>query len=238
MRFRLRVGRKSFLAAAFLFALIALLPLRLAIDWLGYGDRLLTARAATGSIWRGALQEAQAGPVPLGDVTASLNVLPLFLGRARLSLAGADDETGLEGAVTLSRHSFGFDDVTGRFRTMALFAPLPISTLDFDDVSAGFTSGRCTRAGGEVQAGIAGEIAGMPLTSGLRGVARCADDALLLPLVSQSGMEQLNVRLYADGRYRLDLMVRSGDETVRTRLVAAGFRPVGNGHVLRIDGRF
>src|SRR5688500_17079151 len=146
MRFRLRVGRKSFLAAAFLFALIALLPLRLALDWLGFGEHFLTARAATGSIWRGALQEAeagpvQAGPVPLGDVTARLNVLPLFLGRARLSLAGADAETGLEGAVTLSRHSFGFDDVTGRFRTVALFAPLPVSTLDFDDVSAGFTSG-------------------------------------------------------------------------------------------------
>jgi len=238
MRFRLRVGRKTFLASAFLFSLLALLPLRLAIDWLGFGQHILTARATTGSIWGGALQEAQAGPVPLGDVTARLNVLPLFLGRARLSLAGADAETGLEGAVTLTRHSFGFDDVTGRFRTVALFAPLPISTLDFDDVSAGFTSGRCTRAAGRVRAGVAGEIAGIPLASGLTGVARCADEALLLPLVAQSGTEQLNVRLYADGRYRLDLIVRSGDEAVRTRLAAAGFRAVGSGHVLRIDGHF
>ena len=176
--------------------------------------------------------------MPLGDVTARLNVLPLFLGRARLSLAGADAETGLEGAVTLTRHSFGFDDVTGRFRTVALFAPLPVSTLDFEDFSAGFTSGRCTRAAGRVRAGVAGEIAGIPLSSGLVGVVRCADDALLLPLVSQAGTEQLNVRLYADGRYQLDLIVRVSDEAIRARLAAAGFRAVGNGHVLRVDGRF
>ena len=52
-----------FLAAAFLFSLVALLPMRLALDWLGFGERGLSARAATGSLWLGALQEAQVGPV-------------------------------------------------------------------------------------------------------------------------------------------------------------------------------
>ena len=143
-----------------------------------------------------------------------------------------------KGAVTLSRHSFGFDDVTGRFRTVALFAPLPVSTLDFEDFSAGFTSGRCTRAAGRVRAGVAGEIAGIPPVVRPRRRRALRDDALLLPLVSQAGTEQLNVRLYADGRYQLDLIVRVGDEAIRARLAAAGFRAVGNGHVLRVDGHF
>ena len=39
-------------------------------------------------------------------------------------------------------------------------------------------------------------------------------------------------------RYQLDLIVRVSDEAIRARLAAAGFRAVGNGHVLRVDGRF
>ncbi|HWT12861.1 MAG TPA: type II secretion system protein N [Allosphingosinicella sp.] len=238
MRIRLPLGRTLFLAAAFLFALVALLPLRLVLGGIGFDERGLTARAATGSVWRGALQEAQIGPVALGDVKARLNLLPLLLGRARLSLAGADPATPFEGAASLSRHSFGFEDVTGRFRLGALSSPVPLTSLDFQDVSAGFASGRCTRAEGRVRAAVAGEVAGIGLASGLSGNPRCADDALLLPLASQSGMEQLNIRLFADGRYRLDLFVRSADEAIRARLLAAGLRPVGRGFGMRVDGRF
>ena len=232
MRIRRRHGGAVFLAVAFLFALIALLPMRLAIDWFGVGGRGLTARAATGSVWLGALQEAQAGPVPLGDLSARLNVLPLFLGRARLSLDGGDN--GFEGAVTVSRHSFGFDDVSARLRVGALFAPLGVSMLDFDDVSAGFTGGQCTRGEGRVRASVAGVLAGI----GLSGQARCAGDALLLPLASASGMERLNIRLLGDGRYRVEFLVRPTDEAVRGRLLAAGFRAAGNSYAIRVDGAF
>src|SRR5687767_13431355 len=120
MRIRRPSGRTTFLVAFFLFALLALLPLRLALGALGFADHGLTARAATGSVWRGALQEAQVGPVALGDVRARLNLLPLLLGRARLSLAGGDDAAAFEGAATVSRHSFGFEDVSGRFRIAGL----------------------------------------------------------------------------------------------------------------------
>jgi general secretion pathway protein N len=233
-----RAGWALFLVAAFLFALLALLPMRLALDWFGFGERGLTARAATGSVWLGALQEAQVGPVPLGDVKARLNFFPLFLGRARLTLAGADEATGLEGAVTVSRHSFGFDDVSARLRVGALFSPLAVSMLDFDDVSAGFTSGRCTRGEGSVRAAVSGQVAGISLASGLAGQARCAGDALLIPLASQSGMERLDIRLSGDGRYRLELLVRPGDEAVRGRLIAAGFRPAGQGYGMQVDGAF
>jgi general secretion pathway protein N len=222
-----------FLAAAFLFSLLALLPLRLALDRLGLSEHGLTARAATGSLWGGALQEAQVGPVPLGDLGARLHFLPLLLGRARLSLYSAEPGT-FAGAIVVSRHSFGFDDVSARLRVGALFAPLAVPTVDFDDVGARFTSGRCTHAEGNVRAALSGSTGAV----GLAGQARCAGDALLLPLASPSGAERLNIRLFADGRYRVEALVRPADPALAGRLVAAGFRPVGSGFGMRVDGAF
>jgi general secretion pathway protein N len=221
----------------FVAALVALLPMRLALDWFGFGARGLSARAATGSLWLGVLQEARAGPVPLGDVKARLNFWPLFLGRARLSLAGAEEGT-FRGAVTVSRHSFGFDDVSARVRVGAMLAPLAISALDFDDVSGGFASGRCIRGEGRVRASMASDVAGLNLASGFSGEVRCAGEAVLLPLVSQTGLERLDIRLFPDGRYQIQLAVRPSDEAVRGRLLAAGFRPSAQGYGMRVDGAF
>lgn len=237
MRFRLPLGRSLFVGAFFAFALIALLPLRVALGAFGFAELGVSARAATGSVWAGALQEAHIGPVALGDVGARLNLLPLLLGRARLSLAEPDEGAAFEGAVILSRHSFGFEDVSGRFRLGGL-SPLPVAGVELQDVSAAFAGGRCIRAEGRVRAAAGGELAAIGLASGLAGNARCADGALLLPLASQSGMEQLNLRLFADGRYRAEILVRSGDPAVLARLAAAGFRSVGNGYALRLDGSF
>jgi general secretion pathway protein N len=233
MRVLRRYRWALFLAGAFLFSLLALLPLRLALDRFGFDDRGLTARAATGSLWSGALQEAQIGPVPLGDLGARLHVLPLFLGRARLSLHSAEPG-GFAGAVVVTRHSFGFDDVSARLRVGALFAPLAVPTLDFDDLSGVFTSGRCTHAGGRIRAALSGAAG----NAGLEGQARCAGDALLLPLASPSGTERLNIRLFADGRYQAEALVRPADPAVRGALVAAGFRTVGSGLGMRVDGAF
>jgi general secretion pathway protein N len=238
MRIRLPLGRTAFFIAALAFALVALLPLRVVVGWYGLDGRGLAAREATGSLWLGALREAQFGAVPLGDLKARLNLLPLFLGRARLSLSRDEPEGRFEGAVTVSRHSFGVDDVTGQLRTGAMFAPLPISSLDLADVTAHFEGGMCTHAEGEVRAAFAGEMAGLLLPSGLRGSARCAEGALLLPLTSQTGMEQVNLRFQADGRWRIDLAVRPADAGTVAPLVSAGFMPSGGAYVRRIEGSF
>jgi len=85
--------------AAFAFAMVALIPLRTGAGWVGSG---LAAREASGSIWLGMLKEARFGPVPLGDLKARLNILPLFLGRARLSLSREGEGQGpFEGALTV-----------------------------------------------------------------------------------------------------------------------------------------
>jgi len=238
MSIRLPFGRGAFFVAAFAFALAALFPLGLAIRWLGLEERGLAARAAQGSVWLGALKEAQLGRAPVGDVSARLNSLPLLLGRARVSLARAEQANPFEGAATISRHGFGFDDVTGRLQLGGLLAPLPITALDLEDVSAGFASGLCSRAEGRVRATVTGQIGGMTLASGLAGAPTCAADAVLIPLVSQSGMEQLNVRFFADGRYRVELAVRTGDAVLVQQLTAAGFTAGNGGFVRIVEGAF
>lgn len=235
MRFRLPLRRTVFFLAAFAFALVALIPLRVAASWLGSP---LTAREASGSIWLGVLKEARFGPVPLGDLDARLNVLPLLIGRARLSLSRGEAEDGgrFEGAVTVSRHSVGVDDVTGQLRTGGLFGPVPVAALDLEDFSVRFANGLCESAEGRVRAGLSGEMAGIALPASLAGDARCAEGALLLPLASPAG--QLGLTIRGDGRYRIDLVVRQSDPSLVAALAAAGFAPSAEGYSRRIEGSF
>jgi general secretion pathway protein N len=207
MRLRRRWWREIFFVCALLFSLAALLPLRFALGWLGYSDKGLAAREARGSVWLGALAEARFGTVPLGDVATRLRFLPLLVGRARLDLEQADD--GLRAGVTVSRHGFGIDDATGRIDAPAL-ADLPPPTLDLSDLSVSFGDGLCVHAEGLVKARFAGELVGVSLAAGFTGEARCDGSAVLLPLVSQAGGDRLDVRLFADGRYRIDAALRPG----------------------------
>ncbi len=219
MRLRRRWWREIFFLCALLFSLAALLPLRFALDWLGYADKGLAARDTRGSVWLGALTEARFGTTRLGDVATRLRVLPLLIGRARLDLEQGDG--GLKAAVTVSRHGFGIDDATGRIEAGAL-ADLPPPTLDLADLSVRFGDGLCVHAEGMVTARFAGELVGVPLTAGFSGEARCDGQAVLLPLVSQSGGDRLDVRLFTDGRYRID----------------AALRPGGLPYSARFEGRF
>lgn len=236
MRFRLPMKRTVFFLSAFAFALVALIPLRVAAGWFGSGG--LAAREANGSIWLGVLKEAQFGPVALGDVSARLNVLPLLIGRARLSLSRDEAQGAFEGALSVSRHSFALEDLTGQIRTGTLFAPVPVGALDLDDVSVQFANGSCESADGRVRASVSGEMGGIPLPGSLGGDVRCAQGALLVPLASQGGMGQLNLAIRADGTYRIDLVIRQTDPSLAPRLTAAGFQLTGAGYTRRIEGHF
>lgn len=229
MRIRLPLGRSLFFGCAVLFALVALLPLRLALDWIGISDRGLTARSAVGSIWLGALQEARIGPLPLGNMQAGLRTLPLLIGRARVDLERSGEGEPLRGAVTVSRHSFGLEDVRGRLDATSLFAPLPITYVDMDNVSVRFENDLCAVAEGQVEATVAGQFAGLPLPGAFSGQVRCDGGAALLPLASPSGRETLNLRLSGNGRLAAELVVRPADPGLAQRLAAAGFTPTADG---------
>lgn len=87
---------------------------------------------------------------------------------------------------------------------------MPPATLDLADVSVRFGDGLCASAEGLVKARMAGELGGAALAWGFSGQARCEGPALRLPLVSQSGTDRLDVSLFADGRYRIDVNLRPG----------------------------
>lgn len=241
MRVKLPVGRTIFFIGAFFLALIALLPMRLALDWFGLGERGLAAREVEGSVWSGALKEAQLGTVGLGDLYAGLRGLPLLIGRVRVSFNRLQD-TGveeLEGAAVLTRGTFGFDDVSGRIPlTAGAFGALPLTRLDLSDVTARFESGQCVEAAGNVSAGIAADLGGIMLPGGLTGNARCDAGALLLAMVSQSGTETVELRLFGDGRYEAQALVRSADPLLRDRMTAAGLAATPQGYGLTVSGTF
>jgi len=240
MRVRLPIGRTLLFLLAFFIALIALLPMRLALDWFGLGERGLAAREVQGSVWYGALKETQFGSVGLGDLHAGLRGLPLLIGRARIALDRDEGtpEDEFQGAATITRNTFGFDDVQGRLQLAGALGALPLTQVDLGDVTARFEEGLCVQATGTVRAGVAGDVAGIALPGGLTGTARCDAGALLLPLVSQSSMETLDLRLFGDGRYEATVQLRSADPTLRDRMVAAGFAATAAGYGMTVSGRF
>jgi general secretion pathway protein N len=235
-RFRLPLGRGLFFLCAFLFALVALLPLRLGLDWFGLGERGFAAREASGSIWLGTVEEAQFGKIGLGDLGTSLDTWPLLVGTARMNVEGLGGRR-LKGAFTSTRHSVGVDDVTAQIAMAGALGVLPLASLDTDDVSVRFEGERCAQAEGRVRATLGGDFGGIPLPQ-LSGTARCEGGLLLLPLVSQAGSERLLLRIGADGRYQAELAVRPSQPAVAAALTAAGFAAAGGGYALRLSGSF
>ena len=239
-RLRLKTGPVALFAAVFVVALVALLPLRLVLGWFDLDATRLAARDATGSVWWGTVREAQVGALGLGDLDASLSPWPVFVGRARIDLStpSLDGQRAIAGAVSVSRHAVGVDDVTAHVRSGTVFAPLPIGPVDLDDVSVRFVDGQCESADGRIKATLDGDIAGIALGQGLSGTARCDAGALLLPLASQSGTEQITLRLWQSGRFRADLAVKPSDPAAALKLELSGFRASPRGHVLVVDGKF
>jgi general secretion pathway protein N len=220
--------RIPLMGAMLLVALVLCFPLRLAAEWFGL-DRLgLTAREMSGSLWNGRLSEAHLANLPVGDVRARFDPMA-----ARLELAGADAGRG---SVVFSRNGIRVSDLTGSLPLGATFAPLPVVALDLADVSAQFRGGRCETAAGSARVELDGAMLGLALAGGLGGNVRCDEGALLLPLVSQSGMEAVSLRLFEGGRYRMDVLIRQPDPASRGRLLAIGFAPRRGGYAFSVGG--
>ena len=86
-------------------------------------------------------------------------------------------------------------------------------------------------------------LAARAFSSGEELFAQLSVDApaclvLDLNLPGQSGLEQLNLRIEGDGRWRIELMLHATDPAAQARLAAAGFAPGPGGYVRRIEGNF
>ena len=240
-RIRLKTRPVAIFGAMLVTALIALMPMRLAIGLFGLGDVGLSARAVSGPVWFARLSEAHVGALDLGDLDAGLSPLHLLLGEARVGLRGVGVQAGaapIHGAVTVSRHSVGFDDMTATVPVGTVFAPLPVSQVTLDGVSVRFAGGSCASAQGRVKALLTGGIVGLNLAQGMSGSVRCVGGELLVPLSSQAGSETITLHVKGDGRYRAELGVQPTDPQVMQALTSAGFVAGRSGYALSVEGHF
>jgi len=225
------------LLLALLFGLLLFLPMRVALGVAGLERLGVAAREVRGSVWSGRIDQLMLGNMPLGSVRAGLSPVSLLMGRARFDIARtkglADD---IRGALTVGFGRIGVDDVTGAVPLGRTFAPLPVGSLMLEDVSAYYSGDRCGHAEGRVRARMAGQMPGLNLSQGLSGVVTCDGDALLLPLVSQSGMEKISLRIWRSGRYTAEMRVETADPALSATLGQAGFASIGGGQVLKVEG--
>ena len=239
-RIRLRTGPAALFGGMLLIALIVFMPMRAVLGWVGVGDEGLVARRVSGTIWGATLTDTRFGDLGLGNLHARLSPLPLLVGRATIVFAGPESVYAkpLQGSASVSRHGFGVDHMTATVATGRLFAPVPVSALDLDDVSVRFRDGQCETAEGRVRATLAGDVGGIALPQSVSGTARCDGTALLLPLASQSGTESIALRIEGAGTYRAELSLRPSDPLAVQKLEQAGFVNGPNGYRLAIEGRF
>ena len=236
----MRLSRRGWIicGVALAAALVAVLPLRLMAGLFGLADMGVAARSMTGPVWSGRAEDLQVGSFRLGTVDVMLSPIQLLAGRARFDIRrkqnAADD---IAGALSTGFATRGMDDVTGTIPLGGALAPLPVTAMEMQDVSIAFSGTRCLHAEGRMRARFPAIVPGLDLDDGLSGEARCDGADVLIPLVSQSGVERLEIRLTGEGRYRATMTVAATDPAMAGALRAGGFRVVGRNQVLRVDGR-
>jgi general secretion pathway protein N len=234
MRFVLPLGRWLFLLVVFLLAAAINVPMRVALDQLGFDERGFGAREVSGSIWSAQLTEARLRGLALGDVEAGLSLLPLLVGEARVALVAP----GWRGTLLQSADAAGIAGLSGRLGPESLPATLPVGSVEFEAVDARFAGGVCTEATGTLRLEAKPTIPAMATLGQLSGPLRCDGDALLAAMVSGSGRERVDLRLFGDGRYRLTLVVRADDEATTAALTSAGFVATTDGLTMSSEGSF
>ena len=215
------------------------LPLRLAVGMAGLEDTRFSAKAISGTIWKGRIEGTQVGPFALGDVDAGLRFLPLLIGKILMDLERPPTagDAGLVAVVGKAGKSLLVQDVTTVLAAGRQLAPLPASEIDLHGVSIRFTGGRCQSASGQVRVSLDANIPGLDLKQGLLGNAICQDGALVLPLQSGSGMEQLTLKLEGNGFYTARLFLSGNDRAWTLLLPTLGFRNVPDGYAIKVAGQ-
>lgn len=215
------------------------LPLRLAVGMAGLEGSQFSAKAISGSVWRGRIEGAQLGPFPLGDLDAGVRVWPLLAGRILMDLERPPvaGDAGLTATVGKAGNSLLMQDVTTVLGLGSELAPLPASAIELQSVSISFAGGRCQSASGQVRVSLDANIPGLNLKQGLLGNAECQDGVLALPLQSGSGMERLTLTLQGNGFYTARLFLSGSERAWTLLLPTLGFRMVPDGYAIKVAGQ-
>lgn len=194
MKWRMTIPRWGLLALLGLAAMVALFPMRIAMDWIDLNDGGLASREVRGSVWNATLSEAQFGGASLGDIDASLSPLPLLLGRVRIDFSGGER---LAGNLAISKRSSGIVIE----RALIEDVDLPGNQqglVRLTGFEARFVDGSCIEASGLVSIVVnqTTVISAAPLANAR---VRCDAGAIFIALPVAGG----GLRVGADGLVRL-----------------------------------
>ena len=220
-------------------AVLFFLPMRLGLAFVDNGPSGINATRVSGNVWGGRAEQVALGGLSMGALDLSLDPLRLLLGRTRMHFERSPGSAGepLSGAIEAGWGRRALIDVSGAI-TGPANAELPISAIHFTGFNAVFADGACSAASGTVQVMLGINFPGLDLRNGLSGAASCQGGALHLPLVGQSGLERMTLKLRADGSYEAQLSVRADDPLLAAALVVAGLRPTSDGFGMTVRGRY
>lgn len=239
----MRPSRRFWHVAALLFAFAAFtfMPLRWVVGVALPEKSTLAASGADGTIWSGRIYDVQLGKVGMGTLDAGFQPLGLFLGRVGFwfeqpSTAGLP---GLRGSVSKGLGGVAAQGLNGPVPVAEILPGFPTAQLEFDNVSASYSAGKCRSASGSVRLKPEGPLfAALGVDAGLMGRVRCEAGDLLLPLASASAMERVDLRIAADGRYRATVQFQQPSAEIMPLLTLAGFAPIAGGFRKSGKGRF
>lgn len=219
--------------------LILTFPLRLALGLAGAEAAGLSARSVSGSIWSGRLIDAGWRGAELGTIDTGLAPLALLSGDVQIDFVRDDALRGaLAGGLLLSGGG-GVDDVTGTMSLGASLAGVPLDTVQLDGITMRFDrDGRCRDATGKLRLTLALPVPGLDLANGLSGPVACRNGRAEAALVSQSGMERLQLGIDGKGAWRGQLAIAAGGDPLLNGLLrSAGFLPTGDALILVRQGQ-
>jgi general secretion pathway protein N len=202
-------------------ALLVTLPLRLILP-----GGLFTARAVTGSIWSGQLDDVRLGGLPLGSLRAGYRPLARLL---ISSESGLTAELGWGGNVS---------KLNGTIVASGALAPFPVEAIEFKQVSLDADDAGCKKAEGRIRLTLASSGSGLPPGTILMGPLRCEAGDLAVRLASQSGLDTLDLRLRADRQFQATMTVRPASPEAAGQLQALGFRQSPTGYQLPVSRRY
>lgn len=225
------------LAAVFVAALVALMPLRIVLGWAGGA---LSARYVDGPVWWGRAYDLRLGPVPVGTVDAGLRPLPLLIGRPEIWVERprGTREAPLRARIGGGRDGLRLTDANGSLPLPEGLGQLPASTIGFDQFAVDFAKGQCRSASGSLTVTLAPVSALMPRPLSLSGKARCQDGALIVPMADGGGMAHLLLKVAANGNWTADLALAGLPVEISGPLVDQGFSARPGGIGFRTGGTF
>jgi general secretion pathway protein N len=203
-------------AALLALALVAMLPLGVALRAAGIDGTAITAVAARGSVWSGRLDAVSLGGVPVGDIDVGVQPLRLLTGVVAFRFAGTAADAP-RGSVELSPSRRAIRGAHAKLRLGDSGA-----TLSLDGVDAAFAKRACASAAGAASAEFA-----LPDGSIVRlsGTPHCDGEQLLLPLAGATafGAARFQLRIGGSGDYAYVLSLSADDPALAQGLAGAGF---------------